>query len=114
MSPVKAEIMTFSEKIKLICESEGINLKKFSDLAGISYGVIKSYSSGRREPTTAQIHRMTEAAPLSKYKKLLLSLDEPIGEDPEMMELIRQCEELGIADEAADVIRALLKHARRD
>ena len=57
---------------------------------------------------------MTEAAPLSKYKKLLLSLDEPIGEDPEMMELIRQCEELGIADEAADVIRALLKHARRD
>jgi transcriptional regulator with XRE-family HTH domain len=107
--------MSFSEKLKRICSTEGLNLKEFSELANISYGVIKKYSSGARQPNFPQINKMTEHPRLAPYRNMLLSLEdqgETIGEDPEMMALIRQCEELGIADEAADVIRALLKHAK--
>lgn len=106
--------MNFSEKLKLICEKEGINLRKFSELTGIPYGAVKKYSGGFTAPKLNRILQISEVPRFAKYKNMLLSLDEPIGEDPEMMELIRQCEELGIADEAADVIRALLKHAKRD
>lgn len=107
--------MNFSEKLKYICEREKINLREFSELCGIPYGAMKKYSGGFSAPKLNRIHQMTEHPRLSKYRNMLLSIEEPIetiGEDPEVLELIRQCEELGIADEAADVIRALLKHAK--
>lgn len=111
--PCKCIFMAFGEKIRTVCKLEGINLKKFSELTGIPYQSIKNYVAGRHEPPHSRILQISEVPQFAKYKSMLLSTDEIIGEDPEIMALIRRCEELGIADEAADVIRALLKTAER-
>lgn len=99
--------MTFSEKIKRILQTEDINLKEFSELSGVSYGVIKSYSSGRREPTTAQIHRMTEHPRLAPYKNMLLSNDETTILEGEFAVLFRKLEKAGKGEQALEYLRYL-------
>lgn len=103
--------MIFSEKPKRICEAENINLKEFSDLTGIPYGMIKNYPAGRREPTTAQIHRMTEHPRLAKYKNMLLSVDEDAAIKTEFDFLFEKLLEAGKGDQALEYLRYLAERA---
>jgi predicted transcriptional regulator len=92
-SPVKRENMNFGEKIKFVCEKEGINLKEFSKLANIPYDSIKRYARGENQPPHNRVKQISEVTNFAKYRNMLLSIEEPIetiGEDPEVLELIRQ------------------------
>lgn len=105
MLSFQAVFMNFKEKLKKICELEGINLKEFSNLSEISYGVVKSYSSGRREPTLAQLVKISGAPRLAKYKSMLLSLNEEPPEDAEFKVLYDKACELGREDEVLQYLR---------
>lgn len=64
--------MTFQDKIKHICSSEGINVREFSELAGIPYGTIRNYYQGVREPKISQVEQISEVPKFKKYKELLM------------------------------------------
>lgn len=68
--------MTFSDKIKKICRLEGINLKEFSDLSGISYGTLKNYSNPKNQPSLKRIMEISEMPRFKKYKPILLKFSE--------------------------------------
>lgn len=64
--------MTFGEKVKIICEREGINLREFSDLSGIPYSSLRNYSNPKTQPSLKKIRQISEMPGLSKYKPILL------------------------------------------
>jgi len=78
MAPVKGKIMDFDQKIKLICDKEGINLTKFSELCNIPYGTIKKYAMGKYSPKLDQINKIADTPQFEKYKKFLLSESEEL------------------------------------
>lgn len=64
--------MNFREKVRYICDQEGINVKKFSELSGIPYGTLNSYYQGKTEPRISQIEQISEVAAFKKYRKILM------------------------------------------
>lgn len=116
-------MMTFGEKIKLICDKERTNLKEISELSGIPYGSLKNYSSDHRKPKIDQIRKISEVPRFKKYEPMLLDLNEPteireseteyiVGDD-RIATLLKDLREAGKLDEAIDVLEALTKHAKR-
>lgn len=105
--------MVFKEKLKQVCKQEGVNLREFSELAGIPYGTIRGYSQGRNAPLLAQIEKMTEHPRLAKYRNYLLSTDEKSSLDAELMALFRQLEEAGKGDQALEYLRYLAEREGR-
>lgn len=121
--------MDFSYKINLILKEEALNLREFSDLAGIHYQTASQYKSGRRTPTLQQVLKIIEVDRFSKYKNLLLSLNEPISDDSpeqlkarephadynlgssqlknEAIELINRLDDIGRGEEALAVLQAI-------
>jgi len=73
--------MDFCDKLQRIIELEGINLKEFSELTGITYGMVRKYNTGDRSPSLPQIQKIISVPRFTQYKNMLLSLDELINEE---------------------------------
>lgn len=68
-------------------KNEGINLKVFSELAGISYDSGKSYSIGRTAPKWETIKKISEVTRFKKYKLMLLDMNEDGGDIDDHLDL---------------------------
>lgn len=106
-------LMDFADKLKKICTEENINLKQFSELTNISYGVIRNYAYRNRTPSHKQILKIVNTPQFVKYKNLLLSTNEPIGEDAEFLAIWNRLQEVGMEDEALDYLRYLLEKSKK-
>ncbi|ACR13213.1 conserved hypothetical protein [Teredinibacter turnerae T7901] len=118
--------MKIGEKIQRICDREGLKLKEFSELAGISYSAAKYYVRGDRAPTVAQLQKITQVERFKKYSLFITSPDadekelelidkqnitenDPTTETDEFNDLFRQVCEAGHGDEALKYLRYLAK-----
>jgi|GEM_PF-1872052 len=74
--------MHVGQKIRLICENEGITLRNFSAETGIAYSTLRSYTREKApySPTDKQLRKITSHARFAQYTGFLMSLDESIGE----------------------------------
>jgi transcriptional regulator with XRE-family HTH domain len=100
--------MKFSEVLKDICTQEGITLKAFSELTGISYQQIRNYSSSRKVPNYANLLKIANAPGLSKYRTALLG--DPAAVNDEIQTLIQILIEQGQEQQ----VLALLKEIRSE
>jgi transcriptional regulator with XRE-family HTH domain len=113
--------MNFGEKIDRICELEGINLKEFSVLTGISYTAARAYRKNRYGLSVSQIDKICNVPRFAQYRNLLLSLDEPIGESvrepattytaAKTAKLVDDLEKAGLGEQARDILQILLDAA---
>ena len=131
--------MDFSEKLIRILDLEKLNLKEFSELAGIHYQTAKQYKGGHRSPSYEKIQKILSVPRFSQYKNLLLSpneqatnemannenfrfdflckeIDAPY-ETPDTTqkaaELFRRLEALGRGDEALAILEAIEASAKK-
>jgi transcriptional regulator with XRE-family HTH domain len=108
---VKVANMTFGEKLKTLCDLEGINLREFSELSSVPYGTIKKYSSGFSTPKVNQIDRMTEQPRFAKYRNMLLSVDDETDAKTEFDLLLNKVIEAGKGEQALEYLRYLAERA---
>lgn len=132
----------FSYKLKRILLEENINLKEFSELAGISYKTALRYKAGSGSPTIRTLEKITNRPRFSRYRNLLLSLNEPANEDifplngteykvnnkksyylpnesddpktQELIELLNRLRDLGREDEAIRILEAILPQDEKE
>lgn len=103
--------MNFSEKLCKIRELEDLSLQEISNVSGIPYSTMRKYSAGLFSPTLPQIEKILSAPRLARYRSFLLDLDDPIGDDAYLLNLLRKAEANGKGEQARAFLRFLADEA---
>lgn len=96
--------MDFSEKLKIVRNESGLSLRKITELSGISYGMLKQYSQGKRNPKIEQIQKIASIPEISPWRELLLEQTELTPDEGEFLVLVGRMKAQGKDEELQSIL----------
>lgn len=105
--------MNHGEKIDRILNLEGLNLIEFSELTHIPYGSMRRYRKNNTDLPLHVINDICNVPRFAKYRNMLLSLDDSVGENDEITLILERLRELDRLDDAVDYLKYLIDREGR-
>lgn len=99
--------MDFKQKLKIIREESGLNIKKISELSGIKYDVLRMYSQGKRNPSTDQIRKIASVLELAPWRELLVEDSDLTLDQIDFLVLVGRMKALGKEAELRSIMEQM-------